>query len=144
MASIVHLHLKQNKFPLIFPQILAGLYNPDDGHIDPYSLTQALAIGARRHGVKIQQQTPVEAMLPLDNGEWDVKVPQGTIRAGRVVNATGTFSNLFRHFDEVAHIYTTKIDGVVCPPNISETVAGRLMKLAHRQRIASTTILFFF
>ena len=37
-------------------------------------------------------------------------------------------------------IYTTKIDGVVCPPNISETVAGRLMKLAHRQRIASTTI----
>ena len=33
-----------------------------------------------------------------------------------------------------------KIDGVVCPPNISETVAGRLMKLAHRQRIASTTI----
>ena len=37
-------------------------------------------------------------------------------------------------------IYTTKIDGVVCPPNISETVADRLMKLAHRQRIASTTI----
>ena len=37
-------------------------------------------------------------------------------------------------------IYTTKIDGVVCPPNISETFAGRLMKLAHRQSIASTTI----
>ena len=37
-------------------------------------------------------------------------------------------------------IYTTKIDGVVCPPNISGTVAGRLMKLAHRPRIASTTI----
>ena len=37
-------------------------------------------------------------------------------------------------------IDTTKIYGVVCPPNISETVAGRLMKLAHRQRIASTTI----
>ena len=32
------------------------------------------------------------------------------------------------------------MDGVVWPPNISETVAGRLMKLAHRQRIASTTI----
>ena len=39
-----------------------------------------------------------------------------------------------------AHIYTTKIDVVVCPPNISETVAGRLMKLAHRPRIASTMI----
>ena len=38
------------------------------------------------------------------------------------------------------NLYYTKIDGVVCPPNISETVAGRLMKLAHRQRIAPTTI----
>ena len=28
----------------------------------------------------------------------------------------------------------------VCPPNISETVAVRIMKLAHRPRITSTTI----
>ena len=41
---------------------------------------------------------------------------------------------------KIADIYTTKIDGVVCPPNISETVAGRLMKLAHRPRIASKMI----
>ena len=37
-------------------------------------------------------------------------------------------------------IYTTKIDEFVCPPNISETVAIRIMKLPHRPRIASTTI----
>ena len=42
--------------------------------------------------------------------------------------------------NKTVDIYTTKIDGVVCPPNISETVAGRLMKLAHRPRIASTMI----
>ena len=41
-----------------------------------------------------------------------------------------------------AAIYTTKIDGVVCQPNISETVAVRTVKLAHRPRIASTTINF--
>ena len=40
-------------------------------------------------------------------------------------------------------IYTTKIDGVVCPPNISETVAGRLMKLVlPRQRYNSFQICF--
>ena len=39
-------------------------------------------------------------------------------------------------------IYTTKIDGIVCPPNISETVAVRTVKLAHPPRIASTTIKF--
>ena len=36
-------------------------------------------------------------------------------------------------------IYTTKIDTFVCPPQISETVAVRITKLAHRPRIASTT-----
>ena len=39
-------------------------------------------------------------------------------------------------------LYTTNIDGVVCPPNISEKVAVRTVKLAHRPRIASTTITF--
>ena len=35
--------------------------------------------------------------------------------------------------------YTTKIGTFVSPPHISETVAVRLLKLAHRSRIASTT-----
>ena len=39
-------------------------------------------------------------------------------------------------------IYTTKTDEFVCPTNISETVDVRIMKLAHRPRIASTKIKF--
>ena len=39
-----------------------------------------------------------------------------------------------------AIIYTTKMDEFVCAPNISETIAVRIMKLAHRPRIASTMI----
>ena len=38
------------------------------------------------------------------------------------------------------YIYNTKIDEFVCTPSISQTVAVRIMKLAHRPRIASTTI----
>ena len=37
-------------------------------------------------------------------------------------------------------VYTIKIQEYVCPPNISETVAARTMKLSHRARIALTTI----
>ena len=48
--------------------------------------------------------------------------------------------SLFRQQITFRYIFTTKIDGVVCPPYISETVAGRLLKLAHRPRIASTMI----
>ena len=45
-------------------QVLAGLFTPGDGHIDPYSLTQAIARGARSHGAEIYQQ--VQVCL----GEW--------------------------------------------------------------------------
>ena len=40
------------------------------------------------------------------------------------------------------YIYTklTQVEEFVCPPNISETVAVRTVKLAHRPHIASTTI----
>ena len=55
-------------------------------------------------------------------------------------NTLSAFLDLSKAFDT---IYTTKIDEVVCQPNISETVAGRLMKLAHRPRIASTMIKLF-
>ena len=41
--------------------------------------------------------------------------------------------------NNIASIYNTKIDTFVCPPHISETVAVRIMKLAHRPRIALTT-----
>ena len=48
--------------------------------------------------------------------------------------------HLKRWWTLAAAIYTTKIYGVICPPNISETVANRLMNLADRPRIASIMI----
>ena len=33
--------------------VIGGLYNPLDGYVDPYSVTQAIAAGARMHGAKI-------------------------------------------------------------------------------------------
>ena len=70
-------------------QVLAGLYNPGDGHIDPYSLTMALAAGARMYGAQIYNPAPVTGLTPTSEGTWDVQTPHGTIRAKRIVNATG-------------------------------------------------------
>lgn len=69
--------------------MLAGLYTPGDGHIDPYSLTMALAAGARMYGAQIYNPAPVTALNPTSDGKWDVQTPHGTIRANRIVNATG-------------------------------------------------------
>ena len=65
------------------------MYSPGDGHIDPYSLTQALAIGARKHGAQIQQGCGVTATRQTDDHRWQVDTDQGTITADRVVNAAG-------------------------------------------------------
>lgn len=75
-------------------QVLSGLYTPGDGHIDPYSLTMALAAGARMYGAQIYNPAPVTALRPTADGKWDVGTPHGTIRANRVVNATGLCFNV--------------------------------------------------
>ncbi|KAL7854244.1 hypothetical protein AOLI_G00210880 [Acnodon oligacanthus] len=77
-------------FPLLnMDKVLAGLYTPGDGHIDPYSLTMALAAGARMYGAQIYSPAPVTGLSPTLDGRWDVQTPHGTIRANRIVNATG-------------------------------------------------------
>ncbi|ELU05418.1 hypothetical protein CAPTEDRAFT_159052 [Capitella teleta] len=80
----------QKVHPLLnMDKVLGGLFNPGDGHIDPYSMTMALAVGARKYGAKLLQGTPVTAMTPRDDGRWEVDTHKGTITADRVVNATG-------------------------------------------------------
>ncbi|TRY65212.1 hypothetical protein DNTS_009431 [Danionella cerebrum] len=69
--------------------VLAGLYNPRDGHIDPYSLTMALAAGARMHGAQIYHPAPVTGLSPTPEGRWDIQTPHGVIRADRIVNTAG-------------------------------------------------------
>lgn len=69
--------------------VLMGLYTPYDGHVDPYSLTQAIAKGARKYGAQILQATGVTALQLREDGRWVVTTPQGDILANRVVNAAG-------------------------------------------------------
>ncbi|XP_073933327.1 dimethylglycine dehydrogenase, mitochondrial isoform X3 [Castor canadensis] len=86
----------QELFPLLnMNKILAGLYNPGDGHIDPYSLTMALAAGARKYGALLKYPAPVTALNPRPDGTWDVETPQGSVRANRIVNAAGFGKELF-------------------------------------------------
>nr|XP_012317523.1 dimethylglycine dehydrogenase, mitochondrial isoform X2 [Aotus nancymaae] len=80
----------QEMFPLLNTnKVLAGLYNPGDGHIDPYSLTMALAAGARKYGALLKYPAPVTSLKPRSDGTWDVETPQGCMRANRIVNAAG-------------------------------------------------------
>jgi len=73
--------------------IEAGLYTPGDGHVDPYSLTQALAAGARLYGAVIRQHSTVAALTQTASGGWTVDTLDGQrVQAARVVNAGGLWA----------------------------------------------------
>ncbi|MDH3667511.1 MAG: FAD-dependent oxidoreductase [Paracoccaceae bacterium] len=73
------------------PNLLGAVHNPDDGHIAPADVTQALAKGARNLGAKIHQHTAVTSYEQRPNGEWLVRTDQGEIICEHVVTATGNY-----------------------------------------------------
>ncbi len=79
-------------FPLARPDgVLGAAYLPTDGHIDPTSLTNALARGAVDRGATIIRNARV-TQLVRQRGGWTVSTPAGDIRAEHVVIAAGQWS----------------------------------------------------
>lgn len=72
--------------------VLGALYTPDDGHVDPSGVTQAMAAGARQLGAKIIRRCRATNIQQLPNGEWQVSTELGDITCEHVVNAGGTYA----------------------------------------------------
>ncbi|MDQ2068150.1 FAD-dependent oxidoreductase [Xinfangfangia sp. CPCC 101601] len=70
--------------------ILGGIYEPDDGHVDPTLATNAMAKVATAGGAVILRRNPVLAIRREGNA-WLVECQKGTIRAKHIVNAAGTW-----------------------------------------------------
>jgi dimethylglycine dehydrogenase len=69
--------------------IRLGLWDPNDGDIDPAQLTQALAKGARDLGATVYRHTGVTAIRELASGGWRIETPAGSIDTEYVINAAG-------------------------------------------------------
>ncbi len=79
--------------PLINTEgIIGGLYWPDDGDVDPNGITQAMAIGAKKHGAEFNQHTMVSGIDQSAGGEWVVHTDKGDITCEYVVNAAGLWA----------------------------------------------------
>ncbi len=72
--------------------VKGALYTPDDGHVDPSGVTQAMAFGARQLGVKIIRRCRATDISQLSSGEWKVSTEAGDIVCEHVVNAGGTYA----------------------------------------------------
>ena len=58
--------------------LVGALFHPDDGHVVPVDVTQALAKGARDRGAEIYRNTEVTGIeRTRANGEWVVKTDAG-------------------------------------------------------------------
>jgi dimethylglycine dehydrogenase len=71
--------------------VLAAAYLPSDGHIDPTSVTNSLAKGARDGGATIVRHAAVTDLV-RDRGRWVVATSKGAIRSDHVVLATGQWT----------------------------------------------------
>lgn len=73
--------------------LLGGLWDPYDGHIDPTSVTNAMAKLARGYGATIVRHNPVTAIEQLPGNRWQVTTEKGGITADIIVNAAGFRAN---------------------------------------------------
>jgi dimethylglycine dehydrogenase len=72
--------------------VIGALYDPMEGHLDPYGATHAFAKAARLNGAEIYRHTKVVELSANRNGSWNVVTDQGTIVADHVVNAGGLWA----------------------------------------------------
>lgn len=73
--------------------LVGGLWDPYDGHIDPTSVTNAMAQLARGYGATIVRHNPVTGVRRLADKKWEVTTEQGVIVADIIVNAAGFRAN---------------------------------------------------
>ena len=78
------------RHPLISTDnLVGGLWDGNDGDIDPASLCQALARRARKAGAEVYRNTPVTGLTQHKDDSWTVHTPNGDITCEVVVNAGG-------------------------------------------------------
>lgn len=72
--------------------VIGGLFDGNEGHIDPYGSTQAMAGAARKAGAAIYLNTKVEDLVQRPDATWTVVTDQGNIQCEHVINAAGLWA----------------------------------------------------
>lgn len=79
--------------PLLDPdQFVGAVFDPVEGHLDPYGTTHAYAKSAKRNGAEIYLHTRVEDLVQRADGSWRVITDKGEIVAEHVVNCGGLWA----------------------------------------------------
>lgn len=92
-ARLVSVEEAHAMMPLLDPKEFVGaVFDPHEGHLDPYGTTHAYAKSAKKNGAEIYLHTKVEELIQLPDRMWRVVTDKGEIRAEHVVNAAGLWA----------------------------------------------------
>jgi dimethylglycine dehydrogenase len=82
-----------NMYPFIEKKHFVGaMFDPVEGHLDPWGVTQAYAKCAQMAGAEIMRFNRVVDLKPRPDGSWDVFTEKGNIHAEHVVNCGGLWA----------------------------------------------------
>ena len=91
--EIISVDEAEKLFPLMDKSHFTGaLYDPIEGHVDPYGVTHAYAKSAQIGGAEIVRHTRVTDLKQRADGTWDVITDHGNVHAEHVVNAGGLWA----------------------------------------------------
>jgi dimethylglycine dehydrogenase len=80
-------------FPLLEEKHFVGaMFDPIEGHVDPYGVTHAYARSAQIAGAEVVRHTRVVDLKARADGTWDVITDHGNVHAEHVVNAGGLWA----------------------------------------------------
>ncbi|MGB7319264.1 MAG: FAD-dependent oxidoreductase [Planktotalea sp.] len=119
------------RHPLISTDnLLGGLWDGSDGHIDPAQLCGALSYRARKAGAEVYRNTAVTALTQHKDHTWTVHTDQGDIDCEIVVNACGYRVNEVGAMMGVQHPVTSMEHQYFITDDIPEVVnAGKRIPL---------------
>ena len=73
-------------------KVIGGLFVDNEGNLDPYGSTHAMAKSARMAGAQVYVKTMVTNLVHKSDGSWTVVTDQGNIHCEHVVNAAGLWA----------------------------------------------------
>ncbi|OUS35538.1 hypothetical protein A9Q94_12380 [Rhodobacterales bacterium 56_14_T64] len=92
------------KYPLInVSDLQGGAWDPEEGYVDPYSVTMGLAAGARKYGGTIRRNTQIDSITRLPSGHWQLMAGEEVFECEVLVNCAGFWA------DEVARMVGTRL-----------------------------------
>lgn len=79
--------------PFLAPDLKGATYCPAEGHANPLLAAPLYALRASQAGAAIRTAAQVRAIEAAEHGGFVVRTDRGTLRAARIVNAAGAWTN---------------------------------------------------